>query len=846
MEKCKQLVNGLVNGSVTPQAVFQMSGGAAAAPGATPGGAVSSATTPELGKDLLPDSLASAPSVNPLDGLGASPAVGLPGAAAGLTPGALPGAAAGLPGAAAALPGGAAGLAGLGLPGAGLSLPGNGPAGAGPLGLPGAAGAAPPRTGATGMLTRGEAQVQQDINEYYAQWWQQYATTVIPRAGQAAAESNAEEPSKAGGGAAFDREALARLAAQAAKTQEGAATSQPMPAGAFSVQLPTAPKAQGSAGGMPVVAAAQARRQVDDEDMELDEPAPSKPSQKTAQAMPTPVMLQEMPGLQASKPPPQAQQMPTSPAMPKKEAGFTSFGLATTGPKILKDNDSVQKMVERLQGNVQQTKLPTAAQPPAPARPGFDPATQVSVTAATYRAPTDPELAALAQKIQKISTASEAQAFGADIVGRLGSFTAEQIADLLNKMDGLTDLHTAEFLGDLSKALTPRLGDFTSTQFSSLMSVFMLWSLDAVPPAKRKSRTPARGSGSLPELCRAFFTAAASEMSLRLMEFAPHELNCCMAAFVAVGFIEYKLFTSVGRAVLARHGSFGSQQLAALLSLLSELRLVHLDLLHAVGQFVATRVKEVRRLDTLRVLRAFAKCNVRHDALCQAVGNEIVERIQEKGADSGWKVEDLCEVAWVFCVLQTYHEPLFRLMLKQLEQTPKVATDALCMLYECHLVLDSEHKEAYAKYRIEHDKAQALLDHYKEHRKDSRRCSETQRSEVASVLKTLVEGSVHVAHRTSTGLLVDVAALRKKTSSDGFIHIEMDSPMTVVRPLDQDEAAAPSLIMEGPVALKRRLLQKHGLHVITVRESEWRELADSRDRKRHLRSLLSSLSDILE
>merc|ERR1719333_570717 len=185
-------------------------------------------------------------------------------------------------------------------------------------------------------------------------------------------------------------------------------------------------------------------------------------------------------------------------------------------------------------------------------------------------------------------------------------------------------------------------------------------------------------------------------------------------------------------------------------------------------------------------------------------------------------------------------------MFQFLEKTPTIASDALLQLYECHLALESEYTEQYKRYQMDPDLADVLQDHYKENRKDERRCSEKQRNDVASALKSLVDGSVHVNHRTSSGLLVDVAALRKRSSTDGFIHVDLDSAVTVVRSLDQDEASPTNIIIEGPVALRRRILAKHGLRLVTVRESEWRELDDSKDKRRHLRSLLSSLGDVLE
>lgn len=277
--------------------------------------------------------------------------------------------------------------------------------------------------------------------------------------------------------------------------------------------------------------------------------------------------------------------------------------------------------------------------------------------------------------------------------------------------------------------------------------------------------------------------------------------------------------------------------------------MTHLDLFNAAAQFIVSRTRELRKVDLLRLARAFAKCNIRCDPLCQAIGQEMLARfkVPVKGdAADKVRVEDLCELSWMFCCLQTYHEELFRTMLQMLSETPQVATDALCLVYEVHLVLDSEHKEAYANYRIEPDDVLALLAHYKENRKDVRRCSANMRKDVTNVLKSLIEGAVSTNHRTSTGLLVDVAALRKRNSTDGFIHVEIDSSMSVIRALDQEETSPSALLIEGPVALRRRILEKHGLIIVTLRESEWGNLDDSREKRRHLRSHLSALSDVLE
>jgi hypothetical protein len=243
----------------------------------------------------------------------------------------------------------------------------------------------------------------------------------------------------------------------------------------------------------------------------------------------------------------------------------------------------------------------------------------------------------------------------------------------------------------------------------------------------------------------------------------------------------------------------------------------------------------------MRLMRGFAKCNFQHEALCQAVADHVCSRWKSKGTKSGYRVEDLCELCWILCVLQAYHDELLKLMFKQLIETPTLSNDALCQVYECHLAHDSERKETYSPHRPDAETVQKLAEHYKEHRRDDRRGSDRQRSDVGESLKSLTEAHVKTNHRTSSGLLVDVAALRKKSSTDGFVHVEMDTPGSMVRPLDADVVEMPGLIVEGPIAFKRRIIQNSGLKVVVVREVEWKALSETKEKRRHLRSLLANL-----
>jgi len=525
--------------------------------------------------------------------------------------------------------------------------------------------------------------------------------------------------------------------------------------------------------------------------------------------------------------------------------GFLRPGAEEDMPQTKKDADSVQKMLERLQGNVTQTKEAVGLQ--AQARPGPGAAAKAAfpgmmpeVGGDDMRTQADFQFEALMSRAQAANTQESLDNIAREVLIRFPSFGAQQVTDLVQKMDtvpGLRDHQGGDFLAEICRLLGSKLREVSTQQFTAVCGAVAAWSAD---PKRRRAPLFA-------QLSKVFFTAASNEMSSRLMTFAPHELNSCLAAFVSVGFSEHKFFASVGRAALARHSSFAPVQLTALLAILSEMRLVHTDLFNAAATFLSARAKELRPVDIIRVLRSFAKCNVQHEGLCKAVSDEVVTRSKATGG-TGFKAEDLCEIAWALCVLEHFNADLLKALFKALEKVPMIASDALTQLFECHLALESEHKEAYAKFhkKMSPEMLEALQDHYREARKDERRCAEKNRSDVASVLKSLVDGSVHVNHRTSCGFLVDVAALRKKSSKDGFVHVDLDSNVTSVRSLDQDDPAAAGVVVEGAVALRRRILHKRGLKLVTVRESQWRDMEETKEKRKHLRGLLQALGDVLE
>ena len=219
----------------------------------------------------------------------------------------------------------------------------------------------------------------------------------------------------------------------------------------------------------------------------------------------------------------------------------------------------------------------------------------------------------------------------------------------------------------------------------------------------------------------------------------------------------------------ARHKTFAPRELGSLLTILSEVRLVHVDLFTSAAQAIAPRVRELRPAEIMRCTRALSRCGVKNETFCQSVGDDIVGRWSKSQPTnhSGFRCEDLVEACWCFAVLEFYHHDLLQLMFQVLRESQKVTADALCQLYELHLSLEclscgavmgcghffwersmelwwipektcsisrSEHKERYAPLRIEEKSINALLEHYKvqrsalKHRKQFVYCTFSKRA----------------------------------------------------------------------------------------------------------------------
>eukprot|EP00438_Fugacium_kawagutii_P010450 Skav231144 [mRNA] locus=scaffold2333:148666:176262:+ [translate_table: standard] len=536
--------------------------------------------------------------------------------------------------------------------------------------------------------------------------------------------------------AAFDKDALKKLAEQAQRFEEQQAQAPaPLP------QVPQVPQVPSLAPPVPAM-------------------------------VPPPMATQPLPGLGpgapvAPPPPPPGQPVPPGApaydlealkrlaagnapvpdvkAAPPKSMGFSGFTLQTSAP-AQRDNDSVQKMLARLQGNVQGAKQALSATGSAPVPLPFVQQTSHKLGGNSGLADVDWE--PLQEHIKAATSRSEIEEASRDFLKKFAQLSVEQIAEIIRLMEAKAASYPKDFYTELGSMLGHKLKSATSPQLALTMSSFLYWS--------------PQGRQRFIDCSRDFLAVAAAEVPTRLMELAPHELNCCLAGVVSLGCSDHKFFVSVGKSAQARHKTFAPKELGSLLTILSEVRLVHVDLFTSAAQAIAPRVRELRAAEIMRCTRALSRCGVKNEAFCQAVGDDIVGRWSKSQptSHSGFRCEDLVEACWCFAVLEFYHHDLLQLMFQVLRESPKVAADAL-----------AEHKERYAPLRIDDKSVSSLLEHYKENRRDCRRCSEKVRSDITAAVKGLLDGharlSVQSNHRTSVGLLSDVAAMRKRSSTDG-------------------------------------------------------------------------------
>lgn len=653
--------------------------------------------------------------------------------------------------------------------------------------------------------------------------------------------------------AAFDKEALMRLARQASQAEP--APAEPALAAAQGAVLDapgTAPASEGlvNCGGSPAAplqasAAAPSVRQPPDFDMRAQDAALVQDAMEPADAAfgggPAAWAAgAEPPGGQ----PTQLEALPPG-HLPQDASGVTMTWAAsrpTPSEPRKRDTSSVASVLQQVQDNVARgrtggSKAGERDGPVLPQAFGASPggAGGGAAGAAAAQAGTG-LLEALHQRLEAVAAGAEGRrGLEAEILAALPKLEPLRAAELISRTYSTEAMRTVQFLEDLAQVTLPSLSRLGSPHLVRVLGVVACWTLST-------GGRDSEGRARFPDNVRSFFLSASAELSLRLMDIAPRDLSNIATALSSVGLAEERFFASLARAAVARSERFQPEEIVTVAMAFDRAGLVHTELLLAVARCIHSHVSQVPVRDLLKGMQALAACCVRDSDLSKAVGDHL----QHAGAKgTTFSPEELCAVVWAFCSLGFYHDQLFQAVFRTLGGAAGAASEAQCQFYEIHITLKAFRPESYVRYELAEDAVQALRSHYKKHRGGKgrevklERTSEKIHKDMSETLRSVVDGLVSRQQQTDLGPAVDLAVTRRRGASGLLLGIEVDGPHSLLRSLDP---SAPQLgqpmRVRGAVLLKRHLLQKHGLRLAVVSEDLWRGLADSREKRDFLRELL--------
>ena len=166
--------------------------------------------------------------------------------------------------------------------------------------------------------------------------------------------------------------------------------------------------------------------------------------------------------------------LPDSRAVPKS-MGFSGFTLQTNAP-AQRDNDSVQKMLARLQGNVQGAKQALSATGSAPVPLPFVQHTSHKLSGNSGLA--EAEWEPLQENVKAATSRSELEEVSRDFLKKFAFLSVEQIAEILRLMEVKAASYPKDFYSELGSMLGHKLKSATSPQLALTMSSFLYWSAE--------------------------------------------------------------------------------------------------------------------------------------------------------------------------------------------------------------------------------------------------------------------------------------------------------------------------------------------------------------------------------
>eukprot|EP00929_Paragymnodinium_shiwhaense_P001249 TRINITY_DN101480_c0_g1_i1.p1 TRINITY_DN101480_c0_g1~~TRINITY_DN101480_c0_g1_i1.p1 ORF type:complete len:837 (+),score=227.14 TRINITY_DN101480_c0_g1_i1:82-2511(+) len=595
-------------------------------------------------------------------------------------------------------------------------------------------------------------------------------------------------------GQAFDREALARLAKQAA---ERAAREDASPTGDGGAAAPK-----------------KRRARADDDDAAESKPGGPMVMKATRKAGRNAAVANAFADMDGEEP-------EAPPSMPKK-----------------KDASSVLGILQMAQNNLARNRV-TKNKANAPQPKGLEGIFGAEEDAGLRGV--DAEIASLTGRLMEATQATitkdDREVLEKDAIGLLYQLEAPQTVDFVAKLHRADVLHTNDFLDILATQLVHFLPRLTSPQLAKVADKITQWALDL-------GGYPAEdGKPTVSDALKNFSKTVTDEVSLRLMDVTTGDMAKLAMSLSALGLAGMKLFASVARAAVARGDRFKPNEIVTLVNAFEQARFWHTGLYESMVRSIKTHIKDMDPKDVVRGMRALAAGNLKDESLGQVVADTIPRKV---GVPNGLPAEEFCLLGWCFCALDLYHDNLFRQVFRALEDAAVMASETLCQLYEIHLTLRAFHRESYKSYELEDETVRSLRDHYFAQRgglglhprmpPDLAPTLE----EIAETVERQVDAKVATRHQTAQGFNVDIAASRKSRSSSSLVVVEIDGPHTLMRSLGSSDKDmfTQDWRLRGGVALKRRLLQHHGEKIAIMTETEWLGMGPSREKRNYVRERL--------
>eukprot|EP00928_Gymnodinium_smaydae_P025517 TRINITY_DN20294_c0_g1_i2.p1 TRINITY_DN20294_c0_g1~~TRINITY_DN20294_c0_g1_i2.p1 ORF type:complete len:838 (-),score=163.57 TRINITY_DN20294_c0_g1_i2:114-2342(-) len=510
---------------------------------------------------------------------------------------------------------------------------------------------------------------------------------------------------------------------------------------------------------------------------------------------------------------------------------------AADPPEKKKDASSVASLLQQVQSNVARGRAAGAQKEPRDLRHAFGIGAGASATGNSVGK--GGLLNTLLRRLEEGDSSTETRStVQQEVLETLTTVEPLRANDLLVRVHAVEVLRTDKFLDDVMRVLKPSLSKFNSPQLTRLLAILAVWAV-AAHGGDEDEKAP-----KLPERCQDFFSAAAAELSVKLMDIIPRDLSQIGSALASVGHFDARFFGSLARAAVARSDRFTPQEIIVLSHAFDKAGYVNTALCEALAKTLRTSLKDVSEGELVRGMTVLARAGVRDEELGKAVGAAVL-----KPEAHALSAEELCALAWTFCTLGMYHDAMFRTVFRTMKETAAMSNETLCQLYEVHAALRLFRPDLYKRYELKGETVQSLRDHYKKCRGGPARNPRLQRDtervhkDVVATLERVMAGVAHLQHQLPTGFAVDVAVGGSKKDIDSpMLVVEIDGSQTLLQTLDTQ--APPHVSQEfrarGDILLKRRILQQIGLRLVVLNEELWRSLEDSREKREFLRDILKN------